>query len=212
MKRGSHPAVYRIACSVLFVAIESGLFGQSAAGERFILRYEPGAVLSENLPEHSVPPQFLEGDSGVELVSVPASEAPAPRPVNRRRTLEQVDTADLAVRLDSDRLLLSEIRKPVPEDRDEAVLYLARLKVLAATSDPTRLVPLANRVLDQAPIYYDWLSRDFASQDEQILEYYVGGARGFSFALDNFRTAAMFSIMSRLDVASRVISELDTTW
>ena len=65
------------------------------------------------------------------------------------------------------------------------------------------------KVLDQAPIYFRWLETEYENQDEQITEYYVGGARGFAFAMENFRSAVFFVIMNRLDIASRVIYELN---
>jgi hypothetical protein len=172
------------------------------------LRYEPADTISGSLPPDAVPDSFYQPDLGIELVSTPADEARQPRSSNPRRAVEAVNPAELVERLDADRLLLSEIRKAVPENRTEAESYLRRLKELAGKSDPVRLVPLANRVLDQAPIYFDWLDREFDSQDEQITEYYVGGARGFSYALENFRTAVMFTIMNRLDLASQVLSEM----
>ena len=174
---------------------------------QFELRYEPGAELTETFLDSSIPDSFRRGEEPLKLISISASDAPNPRSSNPNRTLDAVNPADFAMRLDADRLLLSEIRKIVPESRDEAEGYLERLKMLAGKSDPLRLVPLADRLLDQAPIYFDWLDREFENQDEQVMEYYVGGARGFSFALENFKTAVMFTIMNRLDVASRVISE-----
>lgn len=140
---------------------------------------------------------------------VRANEAPAPRPRDPHRILDAVDIESLTDKLYVDRLLLSEIRKDVPEAREEAEPYLIRLKQLAEKSDPVRLVPLFDRVLDQAPIYFTWLDTEFESQDEQITEYYVGGARGFAFAMENFRSAVFLVIMNRLDIASRVISALE---
>lgn len=175
--------------------------------DQFELRYEPEAELSEGFIDSSIPDSFKRGEEPLELISIAAKDAPIPRSANPNRTLDAVNPADFAKRLDADRLLLSEIRKIVPESRVEAESYLDRLKVLAEKSDPLRLAPLADRLLDQAPIYFDWLDREFENQDEQVMEYYVGGARGFSFALENFKTAVMFTIMNRLDVASRVISE-----
>lgn len=140
---------------------------------------------------------------------VRAEDAGAPQPRNPKRLLDTVDVPGLAEKLEADRLLLSEIRKDVPEAREEAVLYLERLKKLAAESDPVRLAPLFNRVLDHAPIYFEWLETEYDNPDEQVTEYYVGGARGFAFAMENFKSAVFFVIMNRLDIASRVISELD---
>jgi len=174
---------------------------------QFELRFEPEVELTESFLDSSIPGSFKKGEEPLVLVSISASEAPVPRSSNPNRTLAAVDPADFTKRLDADRLLLSEIRKIMPESRGEAENYLDRLKMLAGKSDPLRLVPLADRLLDQAPIYFDWLDREFANQDEQVMEYYVGGARGFSFAFENFKTAVLFTIMNRLDVASRVISE-----
>jgi len=138
-----------------------------------------------------------------------AENAVQPQPRNPRRILDSVEISILADKLEADRLLLAEIRKEVPEAREEAELYLMRLKVLAEKSDPVRLAPLFDRVLDQAPIYFKWLETEYEDQDEQLTEYYVGGARGFAFAMENFKSAVFLVIINRLDIASRVISALE---
>ena len=96
----------------------------------------------------------------------------------------------------------------MPEARAEAEIYLNRFKNLASRSDPVRLVPLVNRVLSQAPIYFEWLVTDFESEEERVTEYYVGGASGFHFALENFKSAVLLTVINRLDIAARVIREL----
>ena len=201
MKETLRRAIARISLFAFFSCVAS----VSAIGE--VLRFETETEVSESLSPDVVPVAFHLPKPKEPLVSTPARESVQPKSTNPRRTIESVDLGVLVDRLDADRLLLSEMRKGVPESRDEAERYLNRLKELAGMSDPVRLVPLANRVLDQAPIYFDWLDRDFTSQEEQITEYYVGGARGFNFALENFKTAVLFTIMNRLDVASRVIAE-----
>lgn len=120
-----------------------------------------------------------------------------------------IDLDDFALRLEADRRLLAEIRKNVPEEKVEAETYLSRFKELAAQSDPVRLVPLANRVLSQAPIYLEWLDREFESEEERVTEYYMGGASGFHFALDNFKNAVLLTVINRLDIAARLIRELN---
>jgi len=197
---------HRIAPTLLILALPIvPLFSDLS---KFEQRFEPAPEISETLDPSTVPDSFKLPEQPLELVSLNATEAASPEPPNGRRTIESVDATELAERLYADRLLLSEIRKEVPESRREAESYLFRLKDLAGRSDPVRLVPLASRVLDQAPIYFDWLARDFENQNEQVTEYYVGGARGFSFALEKFKTAVMFTIMNRLDVASRLILEM----
>lgn len=126
-----------------------------------------------------------------------------------RSKYKYIDLGQFVEQMEADRRLLSEIRKEVPDVRQEAEMYLDRLKNLAARSDPIKLVPLVNRVMSQAPIYFEWLEREFEDQEEQVSEYYVGGARGFHFALENFKSAVMMTIINRLDMASRLFREMD---
>ncbi len=118
-----------------------------------------------------------------------------------------IDVDAFVEKLESDRRLLSEIRKEVPTARGEAELYLSRMKRLAASSDPVRLVPLANKLLSQAPAFFDWLEREFPNQEERLMEYYIGGAQGFHFALEEFKSAVMLMIINRLDVAAGVLND-----
>ena len=110
--------------------------------------------------------------------------------------------------LEADRRLLAEIRKEIPQDRSEAEVYLTRLKALASRSDPVRLVPLVNRVLKNAPIFYDWLDTPFQTAEEQITEYYIGGARAFHYSLENFKSAVLLTVINRLEMAAAAIYEL----
>ncbi len=201
---------------ILFIALIFALFSLPTFGEGEWENPENGDTPIE--PEVEIAQALSAVDTSDEPYEAPrldtypvvrSDEALAPRPRNPQRILDSVDSEDLAKKLASDRLLLAEIRKDVPEAIQEAALYLDRLKELAARSDPVRLVQLFDRVLDQAPIYFRWLETEYEDQDEQIIEYYVGGARGFAFAMGNFRSAVFFVIMNRLDIASRVISELD---
>lgn len=116
-----------------------------------------------------------------------------------------IDIDSFVEKLESDRRLLSEIRKEVPTARGEAELYLSRMKRLAAASDPVRLVPLANKLLSQAPTFFDWLEQEFVNQEERLMEYYIGGAQGFHFALEEFKSAVMLMIINRLDVAAGLL-------
>ncbi len=126
------------------------------------------------------------------------------------RSLGSVDLDEFVRSLGADRRLLIEIRKDVPQSRAEAEIYLARLKDLAEQSDPVRLVPLANRILDQSPIYFDWLAAEYESEEDQQREYYIGGAQGFRFTMDEFRSAVLLLIVNRMEIAARVILELET--
>ena len=109
--------------------------------------------------------------------------------------------------LEADRLLLVEIRKKVPTVRKEAGAYFARLKELSGRSDSIRLVPLANRILQRVNIFYTWMENEYRSEEERVAEYYIGGASGFHFALEEFKSAVLFTAINRLDMAARVIRE-----
>lgn len=124
------------------------------------------------------------------------------------QNIDPAELARLAAKMRADRLLLAEVRKDIPDTRAEAKVYLDRLKQLAAQSDPVNLVPLINKVLSQAPIYYDWLDKKFKTPSDRVAEYYVGGARGFSFALDEFKNAVLLTVINRLDVASQIMDNV----
>ena len=113
--------------------------------------------------------------------------------------------------MDADRLLLYEIRKETPNERKEAEAYLKGLKELAALSDPVRLVPKATRVLEQAPLYYDWLEKEFKDSAERVSEYYVGGAQGFQIALEEFKSMVLMTVINRLEIAARALREIETS-
>ncbi|MEE8440616.1 MAG: hypothetical protein V3S41_02750 [Spirochaetia bacterium] len=121
--------------------------------------------------------------------------------------LGNVEIVDFIAAIEADRRLLAEMRKQVPGNRIEAEIYLARLKDLAEHADPMRLAPKANRVLEQAIIYYNWLETEFESAEEEIYEYYIGGAQGFSRALEEFENAVLMTAMNRLDIAARILLE-----
>ena len=178
---------------VLLVFYIGNIFGdsQDAAGHSDYLRFEPGVDLSDPPPPESIPPydfaspaldstddtDAVEPDTTIpEFLLLPekpinAADAPFPRTSNPRRTLESVDIDAFLRRLEADRKLLIEIRKGAPETRQEAGDYLARLKFLSGISDPVRLVPLVNRVLDQAPIYFDWLDKEFEDDNDTAVDY-----------------------------------------
>ncbi len=131
----------------------------------------------------------------------PVQAASLPNEAERTRLLAQIE---------ADRLLLSELRKPVPLVRHEAELYLQRVRELATASDPVRLSLLVHTVIQQAPLYFDWAEREFESPDHRVFEYYIGGARGFHDALEELRKGVLFTVMNRLETLAAVIDELPT--
>jgi hypothetical protein len=104
-----------------------------------------------------------------------------------------------AERLEADRLLLTELRKEVPELREEAEQYVARLRRLALVSDPVRLAPVAARMADASPIFLNWRHTTYPTADARTRAYAESGAHGFPAALDNFRQAVLLTVSNRLE-------------
>jgi hypothetical protein len=149
---------------------------------------------------------FTSVVSAQQSVGEPSGLSPAEQ---FRQRHPYIDISDFVRKMAADRRLLSEVRKEVPESRDEAEMYLARLKKLAAEADPVRLAPLMDRVLSQASIYFEWLEGEFESEEDRVAEYYLGGAQGFYFAIENFKSAVLMNVINRLEIAGRLVQELD---
>lgn len=122
-----------------------------------------------------------------------------------QKALGSTDVQTFLASMDADRLLLFEVRKDLPDKRADANAYLARLKELAAKSDAARLVPKVNRLMEQAPIYYDWLEKNIQNQQDNQNEYVVGGARGFLVAFQDFQAEVMLVVINRLEIAGNAI-------
>lgn len=122
---------------------------------------------------------------------------------------DQSPVEQLLVKVEADKLLLSELRKPIPVDREAAGVYLRRLRELSAIADPVSLSLLANEVLQQAPYYFDWAEKPFDNPDQQALEYYVGGARGFHLALEEFKRGVYMTLINHLDALSELIRDYE---
>lgn len=121
--------------------------------------------------------------------------------------LDDTHLSEFLTAIEADRRLLNELRKPVPETRQDAIVFLNRLKDLAEEADPIRLAMVADRVLEQAPIYFDWLETEFETEQDRLYDYYIGGAQGFNRVLLEFENAVLFTVVNRLDTASRIIQE-----
>jgi hypothetical protein len=101
--------------------------------------------------------------------------------------------------IEADRQLLVEFRKELPETRGEAEAYLDRIRSLALVADPSRLAPLATRVMQAAPIYLDWRHAGHASPELRARAFADTGAHGFPTALNNLRNAVLLSVSNRID-------------
>ena len=119
------------------------------------------------------------------------------------------DARTLAVRIEADRRLLSELRKPIPTSRIEAELYLRRIRDLAAISDPVSLVPLANNVIRQAPLLFEWMETEYDDPEARARDYYVGGSWAFHRRFDAFHRAVLLTVIRRLDTVGDLLQQGD---
>jgi len=101
--------------------------------------------------------------------------------------------------MEADRQLLVELRKPLPEDRDTAEAYLARIQQLAVVSDPARLGQPASRVLETAPVYLDWRDATYGSPAERDAAFLTTGAAAFGTDFDELQNAILLTVANRLD-------------
>lgn len=101
--------------------------------------------------------------------------------------------------MEADRQLLVELRKPLPEDRETAEAYLARIQQLAVVSDPARLGQPASRVLETAPVYLEWRDGTYGSQAEEEAAFLTSGASGFGTDFDELEKAILLTVANRID-------------
>ena len=105
--------------------------------------------------------------------------------------------------LEIDRLILVELRKDLPEERQEAVDYWRDIKVLAAQSDPT-LGSKTGEVITATDGYFDWLEADFSTPEETTTMYYLLGADRYFDLIDEFLNATFLVVINRLDAVAEL--------
>lgn len=101
--------------------------------------------------------------------------------------------------LESDRQLLLDLRKELPETRPEAEAQLARIRALALSSDPQGLGQLIDRVDATAPAFLDWRFGEYASSEEFSAAYVDTGANAFDRNFTELRSGVLLSVANRLD-------------
>ena len=121
----------------------------------------------------------------------------------QRRAANVPGLADIAERLKTDRLLLVEMRKEVPPNRDEATRLWSSIKPLAVASDNS-LGIAADRVTRGIPAYYTWREADFRTQQEAQLTYFLTGADQFEAAMDSFWKAFTLVLIDRIDTVCKL--------
>lgn len=121
-------------------------------------------------------------------------------------SIERFD--DLYAPIESDRKLLFELRKELPETRPEAEAQLARIRSLALSSDPQRLGQIVDRVDDATPAFLDWRFGQFTTTQE-FSEAYVGtGANAFDSSFEELRSEALMTVANRLDGLLTILDQI----
>ena len=106
--------------------------------------------------------------------------------------------------IENNRLLLVEIRRDPPLEREEAFTYWRNVRSLAAKADPSLASPV-DRVILSIDNYFDWNDRaaTVASADDQLNwlnDYDTSGARAYDEQINTFVKDALLSVITRLDV------------
>ena len=120
-----------------------------------------------------------------------------------RRAANVPGLGEIAERLKADRLLLVEMRKEVPPNRDEATRLWAGLKPLAVASDASLGIAL-DRVTRAIPAYYTWREAEFRTQQEAQLTHVLTGADQFEAAMTAFWKAFTLVLIDRIDTVSKL--------
>ena len=114
----------------------------------------------------------------------------------------------LADVLDQDRLLLIEIRKPVPGERDPGLRHLRNIRELVQGAGSELIAPL-DKALTLAPAYYDWLERaeedEFASLSESSVLYDLW-VTPYENARQEFLEDSLLLLIKHLDEASEALT------
>lgn len=157
------------------------------------------AAPAHEAPAHEAPVQaarIAELERHLVELEVTVAELRAERD-RLQRLVERVVRQES--QFEADRLLLTELRKELPDTREEAALYLQRLQRLASISDPARLAPLAMRMLSTGATYLEWRHDAFESPAARSRAFAETGAHGFPTAFTSFRNAVLLTVSNRLE-------------
>jgi hypothetical protein len=102
--------------------------------------------------------------------------------------------------LDPDRLLLVELRKDSPNDREAAEEYWEGIKKLAVKSDPS-LGPKADRVLRLIPSYFEYIDAAAEAETcEGVFDaYFTSGVIDYFNVESDFRRDLFLVLINRID-------------
>ena len=127
-----------------------------------------------------------------------------------RRAASLPDLEMLKDQLEADRLLLVEMRRELPNTREEAERLWGSIRNLAQRSQSS-LGAKVDDVTRAIPAYYTWRSRaedgGFASDDEAFLTYRLVGAGEFEASIDMFWRAFQLVLIDRVGVIASLAGE-----
>ena len=106
--------------------------------------------------------------------------------------------------MDSDRLLLVELRKSMPDDLDAATQYWKQVKDQAVKSDPS-LGTKVDRVIRFLPTYFDWLSGEYTDTCDSVLAFFDSGAVEFGTMSGDLQNDIFLVMINRMDSAINLI-------
>ncbi len=115
------------------------------------------------------------------------------------------DSIDMADSIENHRVLLVEMRKDKPIDRENAYAYWRSIKSVASLADPSLSSPV-DKVILGIDNYFDWQERgpSQASQPEEYVDWLNGydtsGAVSYELAIVRFNKDALLSLITELDL------------
>ena len=121
-----------------------------------------------------------------------------------------VSIKSVILRFDNDKLLLVEIRKEIPQTRNEAQQHWKNVKTIALQTDSS-LGPAIDKVITKIDPYYDWIAKlDNVTNDEEyinwIIEGQLSGAYTYNEEIVEFRNDALLAVIIRMDAALSLIA------
>ena len=106
--------------------------------------------------------------------------------------------------MDSDRLLLVELRKSMPDTLDEAVKYWKTVKNQAVQSNPS-LGTKVDRVIRLLPTYFDWLEGTYTDTCDSVLAFFDSGAVEFGTMSGDLQNDIFLVMINRMDSAINLV-------
>ena len=106
--------------------------------------------------------------------------------------------------MNSDRLLLVELRKSMPDNLEDAEKYWKGVKEQAVQSDPS-LGTKVDRVIRLLPTYFDWIDGTYTDTCDSVLAFFNSGAVEFGTMSGDLQNDIFLVLINRMDSAITLI-------